>query len=203
MNIKQTLVKNITWMAALCGVLVGVESALARPAPSFSLTDTQGKAHSLSDYAGKFVVLEWINHDCPFVKKHYNSDNMQSLQRKYTGLNVIWFSINSSAPGKQGNYPVDKWNSMVEAKKAAPTALLLDPEGTVGQAYGAKTTPHMFVINPEGEIIYEGAIDDKAGYADDEIAGAVNYVAAALDAAMAGQPVATPSTKSYGCSVKY
>ena len=179
------------------------EAEIGQPAPDFTLTDTMGQSHMLSALKGKFVVLEWTNFDCPFVKKHYGTDNMQKLQKAYAEKGVVWLSINSSAEGKQGNYPPEKWNEMIKAKGAAATAVLLDPDGTVGRLYGAKTTPHMFVINAEGTLIYKGAIDDESSFDPETVKGAKNYVEAALESAMAGKPVETPSTQSYGCSVKY
>ena len=134
-------------------VVRGDDVAIGKAAPEFSLSDTHGAATSLSTFKGKYVVLEWSNFDCPFVKKHYGSGNMQSLQKTYTGKGVVWLTINSSAAGKQGNYPADKWNEMIKEKSAAATAVLLDPDGKVGKLYGAKTPPHMFVINPEGVLI--------------------------------------------------
>jgi len=172
-------------------------------APDFVLTDTYGVSHSLSQYEGKFVVLEWLNHDCPFIQKHYRSGNMQHLQNEYTAKGVIWLSINSSAPGKGGNYPPDVANQLSEKVGAAPTAVLLDPEGTVGHLYGAKTTPHMFVINSKQQLIYQGALDDKPSTHPADIESAHNYVRAALDQAMTGKKVAVKSTPAYGCSVKY
>jgi peroxiredoxin len=175
-----------------------------QPVPDFTLTDTNGKTHTLSEHKGKFVVLEWFNPDCPFVKKHYeDSGNLPSLQAKYTAKDVVWLSINSSAEGKEGSYSPADTNKWAEANKAKPTALLLDGDGKVGKLYGAKATPHMYVINPAGELIYQGAIDSKASVDTEDIASSANYVQEALDAAMAGKPVQTASTKAYGCSVKY
>jgi peroxiredoxin len=173
------------------------------PAPDFTLTDTKGKTHSLKDFAGKYVVLEWTNHQCPFVRKHYGSGNMQKLQKEYTGKGVVWLSIVSSAPGEQGYVTAKQENKLLTKNHAAPTAVLLDPNGTAGQLYGAKTTPDMVVIDPKGTLIYSGAIDDKPSTDKATVAGAHNYVRDALDAAMAGQPVKTPLTKSYGCGIKY
>jgi peroxiredoxin len=172
-------------------------------APAFELRDADGKTVKLSDYKGKFVVLEWVNFQCPFVGKQYGSGNMQSLQKKYTGKGVVWLSICSSAPGKQGNVTGDEAEELVKEKDAAPSRFLLDPKGKVGKAYGAKTTPHMFVINPKGIVVYNGAIDDKPSTRREDVATAKNYVAAALDASMSGGRVATAATQPYGCSVKY
>lgn len=187
----------------LTPIVQAVDALVGKSAPDFTLTDTHGKKHSLSDYKGKFVVLEWINHDCPFVGKHYGSGNMQKLQKKYTKKGVIWLSINSSAPGKQGHCSPEKANKLTKEKDAAPTAVLLDPDGKVGKLYGAKTTPHMFIINPEGILIYNGAIDDKPSTNVADIAKAKNYVQTALDEALAGKKVTIRATQPYGCSVKY
>jgi len=176
---------------------------VGKTAPDFSLSDTHGKTHSLSDYKGKFVVLEWTNHECPFVRKHYKSQNMQTLQKDYTGKGVVWLSVGSSAEGKQGYFTPQRWNELTEKKGAHPTAVLLDLKGEVGKMYGAKTTPHMFVISPEGELLYQGAIDDIPSVDPADIPDARNYVRAALDAAMVGDKIEDVSTKSYGCSVKY
>jgi glutathione peroxidase-family protein len=167
------------------------------------LTDSKGETHSLSDFNGKYVVLEWINFDCPFVKKHYNSRNMQKLQKTYTEKDVVWLTICSSAPGKQGNFDSDEINERIEDLGGAMTAYLIDADGTVGKSYSAKTTPHMYIINPEGTLIYAGGIDNIPSADEDDISKATNYVSAALDAAMSGKEVATKTSKPYGCSVKY
>ena len=172
-------------------------------APDFSLTDAQGKTHSLSEYKGKYVVLEWFNPECPFVKKHYGSDNMQKLQGEYTSKGVVWLTIDSNAPGTEGNLTSEEAEKITTAWKTHQTALLLDPEGKTGRAYGAKNTPDMVIINPEGKIAYEGAIDSKATPNPADIPSSTNYVKAALDESLAGKPVTTPQTKPYGCSVKY
>lgn len=172
-------------------------------APDFTGTDSHGQSHKLSDYRGKFVVLEWHNNGCPFTKKHYESGNMQNLQKEWTGKGVVWFTVISSAPGTQGYVTADQENAYVEKMHAVPTAAILDPTGQIGHLYGAKTTPHMFVINPQGQLIYNGAIDDKATPDQSDINGAKNYVSEALQEAIAGQSVAVASTRPYGCSVKY
>jgi peroxiredoxin len=183
--------------------IASADALVGQPAPAFTLTGTDGKTYSLADFEGKYVVLEWINHDCPFVKKHYGSGNMQKLQKKYTEQGVVWLSVNSSAPGKQGNYPPEKANELTAEKGAAPTALLLDPDGTVGKAYGAKTTPHMYVIDPKGVLVYAGGIDDKPSTDQADIATARNHVDQALTEALAGKPITVASSTPYGCSVKY
>ncbi|NJK91672.1 MAG: thioredoxin family protein [Blastochloris sp.] len=176
---------------------------VGKPAPDFKLTDTNGKSHNLSDFKGKTVVLEWINHGCPFVVKHYASGNMQKLQKTYTAKDVVWLSICSSAEGKQGYMKPEEWNKTTAEKGAAPTAVLLDADGKVGQLYGAKTTPEIFIINPEGVLVYEGAIDSIKSTDQADVAKAENYVSKALEELMAGKPISTASTPPYGCSVKY
>ena len=172
-------------------------------APDFSLTDAAGKTQSLSQYKGKYVVLEWFNPDCPFVKKHYGSGNMQKLQAEFTGKGVVWLTIDSSAPGFEGNLSAEQATKVMAEQKLKSTAVLLDPDGKAGKAYGARNTPHMFVVSPEGKIVYEGAIDSKPSPNPADIAGATNYVKVALDESMAGKPVSQSSTRPYGCSVKY
>jgi peroxiredoxin len=172
-------------------------------APDFSLPDANGKTHSLAQYKGKYVVLEWFNPECPFVKKHYGSDNMQKLQQEYTSKGVVWLSIDSSAPGAEGNLTPEQAKSTMNSWKTHQTALLLDPEGKAGRAFGAKNTPHMFVINPEGKVVYEGAIESKATPNPADIPNSTNYVKVALDESISGKPVTTATTKPYGCSVKY
>jgi peroxiredoxin len=177
-----------------------------QPAPDFSLPATDGKTYHLADYQGKdgkYVVLEWFNKDCPFIRKHYSSGNMQKLQETYRKRGVIWFEIASSAPGKEGYMTPDEAVKVRIDDKSQSAATLLDPDGKAGQLYGAKTTPHMFVINPKGTVIYAGAIDDHNSADPADIPNSKNYVAAALDAALAGKPVQTPSSQAYGCSIKY
>ncbi|MBX7222233.1 MAG: thioredoxin family protein [Blastocatellia bacterium] len=172
----------------------GSEVKIGHHAPAFSGLDTNGKNHSLADYRGKYVVLEWFNPKCPAVKPHYDNQSMQSLQRTYTQKGVVWLTIDSSSPGKEGFLTPAEGKMAIKERHAAPTALILDSDGKIGHAFGAKTTPHMFVIDPGGNLIYAGAIDDRKGK---------NYVQAALDEALAGKPVSIPATQSYGCSVKY
>ena len=173
------------------------------PAQDFSLTGSDGKTHTLSEAKGKFVVLEWTNHQCPFVNKFYSSGEMQKLQKKFTAKGVVWYSIVSSAPGKEGYVTADDVVKIREQQKTASTATLLDPDGKVGRLYNAKTTPDMFVINPEGKIIYFGAIDSIPSVNSADIPKAVNYVEQTLNSALAGHSPSVGSTKSYGCSVKY
>jgi peroxiredoxin len=179
------------------------EPAIGSPAPALTLTDTRGKQHNLADFKGKYVVLEWVNLGCPFLKKHYESGNMQAVQKKAVDKGVVWLSVCSSAKWKQGNMSAAEWNKEIAARKLASTAVLIDENGAVGKAYGAKTTPHMYIVNPNGVLIYKGAIDDQPSTNKEDIPTAKNYVLAALDESMAGRPVSTASTQSYGCSVKY
>jgi len=176
---------------------------VGKAAPAFTVKDSNGRTHKLSDFKGRYVVLEWLNYGCPFVKKHYNSGNMQATQKAARAQGTVWLSVNSSASGKQGHSNGSQANKLTREKKASPTAVLLDANGKVGNAYGAKTTPHMFVINPKGVIIYNGAIDNKPSADAKDIKGAKNYVLAALSQARKGQKVSTPVTQPYGCSVKY
>jgi peroxiredoxin len=172
-------------------------------APEFSASDSKGKTHSLSQYKGKYVVLEWFNPECPFVKKHYGSGNMQKLQEEFTAKGIVWLTVDSNAPGLEGNLTAEQANAKMTEWKTKQTALVLDPDGKAGRSYGAKNTPHMFVINPEGKIVYEGAIDSKATPNPADIASSTNYVKVALEESLAGKTVTTPSSRPYGCSVKY
>jgi peroxiredoxin len=172
-------------------------------APDFSLTDANGRTQSLSQYKGKHVVLEWFNPECPFVKKHYGSGNMQKLQEEYTSKGVVWLTIDSNAPGTEGSLSADAASKIATGWKTHQTALLLDPDGKAGRAYGARNTPNMVVISPEGKIVYEGAIDSKATPNPADIPNSTNYVKVALDESLAGKPITTSTTTPYGCSVKY
>jgi len=174
-----------------------------QPAPAFTLPGSDGQTHSLADYRGKYVVLEWTNHECPFVKKHYSSGNMQRQQKDAAAKGVIWLTIVSSAPGKQGYVDAAQAAQIAKERGAAPAAVLLDPKGEVGRAYGAKTTPHLFVVAPDGKLIYMGGIDSVPSSDVEDIARATPYVKVALAEAMAGKPVTNASTQPYGCSVKY
>src|ERR1700761_397728 len=173
------------------------------PAPKFQGTDSNGKTHSLDQYHGKYVVLEWHNHDCPYTVKHYESGNMQSLQKQWTAKGVVWLTVISSAPGEQGYVNGPQENAYMKKVGADPTAAILDPKGNIGHLYSAKTTPNMYVIDPSGKLIYEGAIDDHATTDVSDIKVSKNYVSEALSESMSGQPVHTTVTRPYGCSVKY
>ncbi len=178
-------------------------AVVGQMAPEFTGMDTNGKEHKLSDFKGKTVVLEWTNPDCPYVIKHYDSGNMQALQKEATADNVIWLSIASSAQGKEGYYDGAASNKYMTEKNSAPTARILDPSGKIGHLYGAKTTPHMFVIDSKGTLVYAGAIDDNDSFKPETIAGAKNYVRDALKSTKAGTAVEVATSKPYGCSVKY
>jgi glutathione peroxidase-family protein len=178
-------------------------AVVGEQAPDFTLVDTEGNSHSLSDFAGKYVVLEWVNFDCPFVKAHYSSGNFPSMQADYTGQGAIWLSICSSAPGKQGHFTGDELASRMEQAGWQGTAYLIDDSGKVGRLYEAKTTPHMYLISPEGMLVYAGAINSKPSTDPEDIPDATNYVQAAFAAHRSGEPVAPNVTAPYGCSVKY
>jgi peroxiredoxin len=204
--VKNEMIKSLLVACGLLAVTAGLsvaETEIGKPAPNFSLPDTNGKTRSLADYKGKYVVLEWYQPDCPFVRKHYRSGNMQALQKQYTAKGVAWLSIDSSAPGEQGNYPAGKLNEIAAQDSASRTALLLDTSGDVGRLYGAKTTPDMYVIDPKGILVYKGAIDNKRSTDLADVQTATNYVKGALDAVMSGKTVPTTATQPYGCSVKY
>jgi peroxiredoxin len=181
----------------------GAAARAGGPAPSFAVTDLAGKTVRLGDYMGKTIVIEWTNDGCPFVGKHYNSGNMQALQQKYTGAGVVWLTIASSAPGEQGYVTAADAKADLARWRAGPTDFLLDPDGIVGRLYDARATPHMVVVDHGGRIAYMGAIDDKPSTRLADVKTAHNYVAAALDALAAGQPIAIASTQAYGCSIKY
>lgn len=205
-----SLAAGMTAAVALTAGALIASTAQASPAtgsaaPAFTGVTSNGETISLADFAGKTVVLEWTNDGCPFVKKHYATppSNMQSLQKSAAADDIVWISVISSAEGEQGYADGARANELTTSRGAAPAHVILDPEGTIGKAYGAKTTPHMFVITADGDLVYDGAIDSKPSAKVDDIAKATNYVTAALADVAAGRPVATPATKPYGCSVKY
>jgi len=188
---------------ALCAPAALAAVAAGQPAPDFTLTDIAGKQRWLSEFKGKYVVLEWFNSECPFVQKHYESSNMQALQKRYGGKGVVWLTINSTSPDSSNYRSPAQSQQIARDWSISSAAFMLDPEGKVGQTYGARTTPHMWVIDPQGKVIYAGGIDDKATYRAADVQSARNFVAAALDESMAGKAVAVPAAAPYGCSVKY
>ena len=200
---KTKLILTLITSLFVCALQAAESPSVGAAAPDFSLSDPKGKTHSLTQYKGKYVVLEWFNPECPFVKKHYGPGNMQKLQEEFASKGVVWLSIDSSAPGLEGHLTPEQANKTIADWKMNSTTVLFDPDGKTGQAYGAKNTPHMFVISPEGKVIYQGAIDSKATPKSEDIAGSTNYVKVALDEAIGGKPVSNASTKPYGCSVKY
>ena len=200
---KRFMPSSISALAVLTVLSAAWAARVGEPAPGFTATDTNGKVHTLSEYQRKFVVLEWSNRGCPYTQKHYNSGNMQRLQQEWTGRGVIWLTVISSAPGKQGYVTASGENAYLKQVKAAPTAVLLDPTGALGHLYNAKTTPHIFIVGPQGTLIYNGAVDDRPTTDLADVNGAKNYVSAALDEATSGKPVSSPTSRPYGCSVKY
>jgi len=188
---------------ATCAQNAAQTARVNAPTPGFTATDSHGLSHSLDQYHGKYVVLEWHNQGCPYTRKHYESGNMQNLQKEWTAKGVVWLTVISSAPGTQGYVTPAQENEYLAKMHADPTAALLDPDGKLGRLYNAKTTPDMFVIDPSGKLIYSGAIDNQPTSELDDINGADNSVNDALTAAMSGKPVANSYTRAYGCSVKY
>ena len=190
---------------AFCALapLPAVAATAGQPAPNFALTDTQGKAVQLSDFKGKYVVLEWTNPGCPFVRNHYNTRNMQALQASWAPRGVVWLSIDSSNRTSFDFMSPAKLGEWMQARGAAQSAVLVDPDSATAKLYQAKTTPHMFVIDPQGKIVYAGAIDDRPSTRPEDPPAANNYVRAALTQATGGIPVATATTTPYGCSIKY
>lgn len=199
--------KLLTALVALAALSLPAAAKAApevgKPAPDFSATDIAGAPVKLSDLKGKTVVLEWTNHECPFVVKHYGTGNMQETQKKAAEHGATWISIVSSAEGKQGNVTPEQAAEIVKKENAAPTHKILDASGEIGKLYDAKTTPHMFVVDKDGTLVYAGAIDDNDSAKPETVKGAKNYVLAALDDLKAGKPVMTAQTEPYGCSVKY
>ena len=203
MRLTKIIFAAILIMIYANNITASGKAKIGEKAPEFSGTGSDGQYYSLEGYSGKFVVLEWNNFDCPFVKKHYESKNMQQLQKKYTEKDVIWLTINSSAAGKQGHFPPYKINKKIKEYDAKMTGYLLDDSGNIGKKYDAKTTPHMYIINPDGILIYAGGIDDIASTDIADIKKATNYVSEALDSALAGKEVKLKTSQPYGCSVKY
>ncbi len=193
---------------ALCGSLALAPVAIAKPeigkpAPDFTGTDSKGKSVKLSDLRGKTVVLEWTNHDCPYVRKHYGAGNMQKLQADAAKNGVVWLSVISSAAGDQGHVSAEEADKLTASRNAAPAHVLIDEKSKIARAYDARTTPHMFVVDPEGKLVFMGGIDDKPNTNKADIPAAKNYVRLALDAVKAGRPVETSVARPYGCSIKY
>ncbi len=189
--------------ALLAATLAYGSVSVGQPAPDFKVKDTSGKEQSLSAYKGKFVVLEWVNPGCPFVQKHYDTSNMQSTQKAAEAKGAVWLTVSSTAPDAGDYRKPAELAAWLKEKGASPTAALRDDDGKIGKAFGARTTPHMYVINPEGKLVYAGAIDSKATARKDDVKTATNYVTAALGEAMAGKPVSKATSEPYGCSIKY
>lgn len=203
---RQTVIAGL----ALAGLSFTAGSVLAQsaakvgaPAPAFEAVDADGKTRKLSEFAGKTVILEWTNHDCPYVRKHYTSATMQTLQKDMAKEGIVWLSVISSPVGEQGHVEGAKANELTKSRDAAPAAVLLDPNSKVARAYGATTTPHMYIVDPKGTLAYMGAIDDKPSASAASLTGAKSYVRQAVAELKAGNPVSEASTKAYGCAVKY
>ena len=192
-----------TAMIMMMGGQAFAAPVIGEAAPEWTGIDSHGVQHSLSDFKGKTVVMEWTNNGCPYVRKHYDSGNMQALQKEATDKGIVWITVASSAEGKQGHLTPEETNDLMAKEGSNATARILDPEGTIGHAYEAKTTPHMYVINPDGVLVYNGAIDDDPSFKTDGIKTAKNYVKAAWKAVAAGDSIETAATQPYGCSVKY
>jgi len=202
------MLRKLTTLATLAFALIAThvqaDATLDQPAPAFSGKTADGKTIDLASLKGKTVVLEWTNHECPFVKKHYDkSGNIPALQKEFTAKGIVWLQVISSAPGKQGNVDSATAIKLNKDRSAVPTNTLLDPEGTLAKLYGAQTSPHFFIINDKGVLVYKGGVDSVASNKPEDIAGATNYVRESLNAIAAGQKVPNPSTKPYGCSIKF
>ncbi|WP_444914561.1 thioredoxin family protein [Microbulbifer sp. TRSA007] len=203
-NVNNSILKGIFILFLMLPSVVLAAAVPGQKAPEFSVVDAAGKTHNLSDYTGQWLVIEWFNKDCPYVRKHYGSGNMQSLQKRYTAQKVNWLTVISSAKGKQGYLEPEQAMAVAQSHNlGASVPFLLDTSGVMGRAYGAKTTPHMFIINPQGEVVYAGAIDDNDSANPAVIGSSHNYVSAALDASLKGLAVPKSSSRAYGCSVKY
>jgi hypothetical protein len=203
-DVMKTMFRSMLHIGLLSLLTIAASAAkVGEPAPDFTATDSNGQSRHLADFKGKYVVLEWHNQGCPYTRKHYAGGNMQALQKQWTGKGVVWFTVISSAPGAQGYMTAAEENDYVKKMNAAPTAVLLDPDGRLGHLYAAKTTPHMFIIDPNGALIYNGAIDDHPTSEQSDIPNSKNYVSTALTEAMSGKKVSDAATRPYGCSVKY
>lgn len=202
---NQPITTMLVWLTVSLLLACSVEARLqiGQPAPGFTATDAQGNEHQLADYRGRLVVLEWTNHQCPYVRKHYDAGNMQAQQAAATDNGTVWLSVISSAPGKQGHVSPAEAQQLTQARNAEPTAVLLDPQGEIGRRYGARTTPHMFIIDRQGTLVYQGGIDAIPSADPADIAAATQYIPQALSELRAGKPVSVPVTRPYGCSVKY
>lgn len=200
------------WMtisAALCAGLLAAanaaraEAVIGQPAPAFSVADAAGKTVALADYKGKYVVLEWVNPGCPFVQKHYDSGNMPATQKSSTAKGVVWLAVSSTEKGSGDYLAPAELSAWLTGKGAVPTATLMDTDGKIGRAYGARTTPHMYLVDPQGKLVYAGAIDSKPSANPADIKTATNYVNQAIGEALDGKPVSQPTSRAYGCSIKY
>ena len=201
---NRLVASTLVFGAALCSAGASLaQAAVGQAAPAFSATDTAGKSVSLADFKGKYVVLEWTNPGCPFVQKHYDSGNMQSTQKDAISKGAVWLSVNTTAKDASDYMAPAALQGWMKSKNGAPTATLMDADGKVGRAYAARTTPHMYIVDPQGRLIYAGAIDSKPTANPADIKTATNYVTAALGEALAGKPVSRATTQAYGCSVKY
>jgi peroxiredoxin len=194
----RTLIASLAFVST-----AALAATVGQPAPDFTLADVAGKPVKLSEFRGRYVVLEWVNPECPYVEKHYGSANMQQLQKEYTAKNVTWLTINSTNASHDEYYPPQKMAGWMKQVNGAPSATLLDPTGQVGRAYGARTTPHMYIVDPQGRLVYAGGIDDIRSTNPADIKGAKNYVRAAMGELLAGKAVSDASTRPYGCSIKY
>ncbi len=200
---KRTIASSLIAAGMLLAGAVHAEAVVGQQAPAFSGTDSTGKPVSLSQFKGKYVVMEWINPECPFVKKHYDGGNMPGTQKYAAGKGVVWVAVSTSADSGDRNAKAAAVNDWLKAKGAAPTVTVMDTGGAIGRAYGARTTPHMYLIDPNGKLVYAGAIDSKPTANPADIKTATNYVVQAIDDSLAGKPLAQAVTKPYGCSVKY
>ena len=201
---RRELLRFLAGLGIAAIAAASVQAArVGQPVPDFTASASNGQSYKLSDFRGKFVVLEWHNQGCPYTQKHYNSGNMEQLQKEWTAKGVVWFTVISSAPGTQGYVTASQENDYLKRMNANPTAALLDPNGQLGHLYDAKTTPQMIVIGPNGVMIYDGAIDDHESSDPADIPRSKNYLTLALTEAMAGKPVSIPTTRPYGCDVKY